>query len=56
MRRSRHADAYARTLVTGRWPSLDILPPPERAAAGRRIRERAVDLSNAARQAARTAR
>src|SRR4029453_723931 len=26
-RRSGHADAYARTLVTGLWPSLDVLPP-----------------------------
>ena len=26
MRRFGHANGYARTLVTGLWPSLDILP------------------------------
>ena len=40
MRRSGHADGYARTLVTGLWPSLDMFPPPERAATGQRIRRR----------------
>ena len=30
-------DGYARALETGLWPSLDILPPVERAATGRRI-------------------
>jgi hypothetical protein len=37
MRGFGHADGYAETLVTGLWPSLDILPPRERAATGRRI-------------------
>jgi predicted phosphodiesterase len=37
MRRAGHADGYARALVTGLWPSLDVLPPPERAATGRRL-------------------
>ena len=37
LRRSGHADGYARTLITGLWPSLDILPAPERAATGKRI-------------------
>lgn len=38
MRRSGHANGYARTLVTGLWPSLDVLPPAERAATGKRLR------------------
>jgi predicted phosphodiesterase len=44
MRRQGHADGYARTLVTGLWPSLDVLPPAERAATGQRIRPRTVRL------------
>jgi hypothetical protein len=40
MRRFGHANGYARSLVTGLWPSLDTLPPPERAAAGKKIRPR----------------
>jgi predicted phosphodiesterase len=39
MREHGHADGYARALVTGLWPSLDILPEVERAATGERIRE-----------------
>jgi predicted phosphodiesterase len=42
MRRAGHADGYARTLVTGLWPSLDVFPPAERAATGRRLRQRTV--------------
>lgn len=34
MRRFGHANGYARTLVTGLWPSLDVLPPQERALTG----------------------
>jgi predicted phosphodiesterase len=45
MRRAGHADGYARTLVTGLWPSLDMLPPAERAATGRRLRQRTVRAS-----------
>ena len=37
MRSTGHADGYASTLVTGVWPSLDILPPAERAASGQRL-------------------
>ncbi len=37
MRRFGHANGYARTLLTGRWPSLDILPAEERAQSGVRI-------------------
>lgn len=35
MRSAGLADAYARTLETGLWPPVDILPPPEVTAAGR---------------------
>lgn len=42
LRRCGHANDYARTLVTGRWPSLDILPAAERAASGKRLRARRV--------------
>jgi len=47
MRRSGHANDYARTLVTGLWPSLDILPAAERAAMGKRLRPRALTLKPA---------
>lgn len=35
MRKCGLAESYARTLETGLWPPVDILPPPEQAAAGR---------------------
>lgn len=44
MRRFGHANGYARTLITGLWPSLDILPPAERDATDRRIRARTMRL------------
>ena len=37
MRRQGHADGYARTLVTGLWPSLDILPHEEKEATATRL-------------------
>ena len=40
MRQWGHANGYARSLVTGLWPSLDVLPPAERAATGRHLRPR----------------
>ena len=49
MRRFGHANGYARTLVTGVWPSLDILPPAERDATGQRIRARTLRIAPAAR-------
>jgi predicted phosphodiesterase len=53
MRRYGHANGYARTLVTGLWPSLDVFPPAERAAAGRKLRPRTMRLpASAAAQAA----
>lgn len=44
MRRAGHANGYARTLITGLWPSLDILPDPERAASGRKLRQRTLRI------------
>jgi predicted phosphodiesterase len=44
MRRAGHADGYARTLVTGLWPSLDVFPPAERAATGQKLRQRTVRI------------
>ena len=38
MRRSGHANGYARTLVTGVWPSFDVLPPTETAATGVKLK------------------
>jgi predicted phosphodiesterase len=45
MRRAGHANGYARTLVTGLWPSLDILPPHERDETGKRIRRRTLRIT-----------
>ena len=39
MRRSGHANGYARTLITGIWPSHDILPPAELEQTGRPLGE-----------------
>ena len=44
MRRFGHANGYARSLITGLWPSLDVLPPLERAAAGKKIRPRTLRI------------
>jgi predicted phosphodiesterase len=44
MRRYGHANGYARTLVTGLWPSLDVFPPAERAASGHRLRPRTLRI------------
>jgi predicted phosphodiesterase len=58
LRRHGNANGYARTLVTGIWPSFDVLPPAEKAAAGVRIRPRSVRLSGsnpAAKRGIRTA-
>jgi predicted phosphodiesterase len=41
-----HANGYARALTTGLWPSLDVLPPTERAATGTALAELSVRLSN----------
>jgi predicted phosphodiesterase len=39
LRRQGHANGYARTFVTGLWPSLDVLPDAERAATGIKIKQ-----------------
>lgn len=48
MRRYGYANGYARALVTGLWPSLDILPAVEQAATGTRLRPRTLQLKAAA--------
>jgi predicted phosphodiesterase len=45
MRRSGHANGYARTLVTGLWPSLDVLPTQERSETGVRLRARSLKVA-----------
>ena len=47
MRRHGHANGYARTLVTGLWPSLDVLPSHERSATGARLRSQKVKVKTA---------
>ena len=47
MRRWGHTDGYARSLITGLWPSLDVLPAPEKAATGRRIRPSSLRIERA---------
>jgi len=37
MRKWDHANTYARSLITGLWPSLDVLPTHEKASTGMRI-------------------
>jgi predicted phosphodiesterase len=44
LRRQGHANGYARTFVTGLWPSLDVLPEAERAATGVKLRQKSVTL------------
>ena len=48
MRGLGHVHDYARTLLTGLWPSLDVLPPKERAASGRRLCPRTLRLTTLA--------
>ncbi len=47
MRRWAYADSYARSLVTGLWPSLDVFPDAERAQTGLRLRLRPVIVPTA---------
>jgi hypothetical protein len=42
MRRSGHANSYARTIVTGIWPSYDVLPEVEKSDTGVSLRQKAV--------------
>jgi predicted phosphodiesterase len=46
LRRSGHANGYARTLATGLWPSLDVLPPREREATGIRLRQKSLRVTS----------
>lgn len=48
MRRFGYANGYARALVTGLWPSLDILPEAERGMTGKRLRPRLTILQRQA--------
>lgn len=48
LRRAGHADGYARTLITGLWPSLDVFPPAERSATGVGIRQKTVRFGRVA--------
>jgi hypothetical protein len=48
MRKSGHANGYARTLITGVWPSFDVLPPAEAAATGVKLKPVNMRLSRAA--------
>jgi predicted phosphodiesterase len=47
MRRPAHADGYAEALLTGRWPSIDVLPRREREASGKEIAQRTVRIPSA---------
>lgn len=44
MRRAGHANGYARAIVTGIWPSHDILPPAELDQTGAKLRQKTVRL------------
>ena len=45
MRRSGHANGYARSIVTGIWPSHDILPPTELDQTGKKLRQRSIKIA-----------
>jgi predicted phosphodiesterase len=45
LRREGYAEAYADALISGRWPSVEVLPAEERAATGRKTAERVLHLS-----------
>jgi predicted phosphodiesterase len=42
MRRWGYADGYATSLVSGLWPSMDVLPPTEAATRGKRRRPKSI--------------
>lgn len=44
MRKSGHANGYARSIVTGIWPSHDILPQTELEQTGKKLRQRSVKI------------
>lgn len=43
MRRAGLGPEYHDALASGLWPSLDVLPPPEREATGQRLEERVIE-------------
>jgi hypothetical protein len=45
MRRWAYADGYAKSLITGIWPSFDVFPATEKAQTGKRIAPRSVIVS-----------
>jgi predicted phosphodiesterase len=45
MRRSGHANGYARTMVTGIWPSHDVLPAHENSQTGQKLRQKSFLVS-----------
>jgi predicted phosphodiesterase len=45
MRRWGHTHSYARCLLTGLWPSLDVLPAKEKRTAGIKIQEHTVNMN-----------
>ena len=47
LRQAGHVDGYAEALVTGLWPSVDVLPPTERAASGARLQEASISWRRA---------
>jgi predicted phosphodiesterase len=44
MRRWGYADGYAKSLITGIWPSFDVFPETEKAQTGQRLRARSLLL------------
>jgi predicted phosphodiesterase len=45
MRRWAYADGYAKSLITGIWPSFDVFPPTEKAQTGKRLAARTVRVA-----------
>lgn len=45
MRKEKLPAGYADALSSGRWPSVDVLPPAERAASGEPLRADALSMS-----------
>ena len=45
MRKSGHANGYARSILTGIWPSHDVLPQTELDQSGKKLRQRSAKVS-----------
>ena len=52
MRRWGYADGYAKSLITGIWPSFDVFPEIERSQTGQRLRARSMLVQGRAEKAA----